>query len=592
MATIQFSGLGSGLTYTDWISALVDAKKAPITTLSTKVSTITDAKTDTTTLKGYYSTLSSSLTKLTDSNLSSSWDLFSKTSATSSNTDTLTVTNSGNANIQSLKISISQLATNTTATSTSAVSSYIDEDTKFSTIKNGEGTTGSFTFYVDNAKYSVNVEKDDTLGDIMDKIKQATVSDENPDGLVSASINNGKLTLDAGSSTLTLGSSKDESNLVSILGLKKNTAGTSYESGNALYDLNTKATLTGSDSGLSTPVTEGTFKIGGKEFKVDSSTTLASLISKINSSDAGATASFDEKTGKLTLTSEDTGAFNISVEDGTSNFLSVFGLTSDGKIASGSQTLGDNAIMTINGTTYESFSNTVGSDTTGLSGLVFNLKEVTETDSNVKVNVSQDSSQLLSAVKSMISAYNAALSNTDKLQAASYDKEGNYEYNLFQYDTSLSSIRRSLRQEASYFNDSDIYSSLSTIGISTGAAGQDAKSTSTSLVLDETKFLAALKEDPESVRKLLIGDGSEDSDGGFAGKLKKVVENSLSTDGYFSSKTEVFDSQVKRYNSIIEKKTRSLELYEKVITAQFQAMDNTIATLKSQYSNFTSSSSS
>ncbi len=592
MATIQFTGLGSGLNYTDWIKTLVSNKQSAIDSLQDKSDTLTAAKTDTSTLKTTYSSLLTAITKLTDASLSSDWDVFSKTKLTSSNTDAVSVTGTGNAAIQTLSMSVTKLATSTSATSTTPVASYISGDTSYSKIKNGEGTTGSFSFFVDNAKYSVDIAKDDTLESIMTKINVATVSDDNPDGLIKASIVDGKFTIDAGDSKLTLGTSQDKSNIVAVLGLTKDSDGTSYTSSTKLYGFDSTAALTGESSGLNTPVTEGTFSIGDATFKVESGTTLKQLLSQINSStSAGVSAAYDESTGKLTLTSTETGAFNIDMADGTSNFLSAFGLVSDGKIAEGSQTLGENAQFVINNKSYESFSNTVSSDTTGISGITFNLTKVTT--ENVKVTASQDSSQALSAVKSFITAYNKALADIDTLQKPSYDKDDNYQYNLFQYDTSLSTMRRSLKQSIGYAKTGEAdYKTLSSIGISTGKVGTAVDTATNSLVLDEDTFLKALATDPAAVKELLLGSSSKGTTG-FVGELKIQVDGALdSTNGYFSSKIKSFESQIDRYDKTIERKTRSLELYTEVITSQFQAMDKAINTLKNQYSNWTSSTSS
>jgi hypothetical protein len=101
-----------------------------------------------------------------------------------------------------------------------------------------------------------------------------------------------------------------------------------FSSSYAINEMNLNNKILGGTAGFSQVVTAGTFTIGGKEFTIDENTTLNSLISKINSStDAGVNASFDSVTGKLILTSKQTGSFNINVENGTSNFLEVTGLT-------------------------------------------------------------------------------------------------------------------------------------------------------------------------------------------------------------------------------------------------------------------------
>lgn len=581
--TISFSGLGSGLNTSDWVDALVAAKKIPITTLQNKVASLNNTSSNLSNLKSSYTSLLTAITKLTDSNLSSSANVFAQNKVTSSDSSVLSVTGSSGATAQTLDVAITRLATNTVARSATTVGKTIDESTVFSSMANGAAKTGSFTFYVDNQKFSIDVSKTDTLANIKDKMVNATKTDDNPDGTISVDITGGKFTIDAGSKSVSLGSAQDKSNLAAILALKKDTTLNKYSSSSPVVDLNMSAKLTSSESGFSTPVTAGTFKIGNATITVDSNTTLNSLIDKINTNtDAGATASFDTATGKFSLTSKSTGAFNINVENGTSNFLEAVGLTSGNKIATGTQTLGDNALMTINNHDVESFSNTVTSESTGLTGLVFNLNNVTTAGKNIKVKIEQDNSQSLSAVKSLISEYNNVVNKTNTVSTTDSG---------LRYETSLRSIQSKMRSSiADTTLSSGTYKTLADIGISTGKVGTTGTDTTNQLQIDETKFNEAMAKDPNAVKQLLIGDLKSKT--GFVGSLKTTVEAATNTtNGYFASKDTSIKSQVKLLNDQITRKTASLDDYKTTLTAQFNAMDQTISKLKAQYSKITGSSS-
>lgn len=581
--TISFSGLGSGINTSDWVDALVAAKQVPITTLQNKVTSLNNTSSNLSNLKNSYTSLLTAITKLTDSNLSSSANVFAQNKVTSSDSSVLSVTSSSGATAQTLDVSVTRLATNTVAKSLSSVGKNIDGSTVFSSMANGAAKTGTFTFYVDNQKFSVDVSKTDTLNSIKSKMVDATKTDDDPDGTISVSIANGKFTVDAGSKSVSLGSAQDTSNLTAILALKKDATLNKYSSASPIIDMNMNATLTGTNSGFSTPVTAGTFKIGNATFTIDSNTTLNTLINKINTTtEAGATASFDASTGKFSLTSKSTGAFNINVENGTSNFLESVGLTSGNKIATGTQTLGDNALMTINNHDVESFSNTVTSESTGLTGLVFNLNDVTTSGKNIKVKVEQDNGQSLSAVKSLISEYNNVVSKTNTVTTSDSG---------LKYETSLRSLQSKMRSSiADTTVSSGTYRTLADIGISTGKVGTTGTDTTNQLQIDETKFNEAMAKDPTTVKQLLIGDLKSKS--GFVGTLKTVVEAATnSTNGYFASKDTSIQSQVKLLNDQITRKTSSLADYKKTLTAQFTAMDQTISKLKAQYSKITGTSS-
>ena len=102
------------------------------------------------------------------------------------------------------------------------------------------------------------------------------------------------------------------------------------------------------------------------------------LVYQINSnSDTGVTASYDAVTNKLVLKANDPGSTTINIEAGTSNFTDVVGWTNgSGGIAEDSQVLGVNSKFTINGQEFESASNTIGEDVTGITGLTLNLNSL------------------------------------------------------------------------------------------------------------------------------------------------------------------------------------------------------------------------
>jgi len=83
-------------------------------------------------------------------------------------------------------------------------------------------------------------------------------------------------------------------------------------------------TATTQYSQLNTRVTpiEGTFYINGVEITISSTDTIDDIVNSINNSSAGVTASYDEATGKLLLSSTS----QITISNGTSNFLDVFNL--------------------------------------------------------------------------------------------------------------------------------------------------------------------------------------------------------------------------------------------------------------------------
>ena len=581
--SISFSGLASGLDTSGWVDALVSVKQDKVTSLQTDLKAIQTTKSTLTDTRSAFNSLRTALEKLTDAKFGGTFDLFGKNAAKSSNEDIFTATADSNALRQSYDIQVQQLATYTKATSKESASAVADDDTKLSNLGIKEGT---LTVFVDGVKTAINIEKDDTLGDLKANLASAGVKAELGES--------GELTLSAYTegASVNVGATTDSSNFVSLIGLTKQEDGT-YASTNSLFKANTATKLTSEDSGFNTQITAGTFTIGDATFKIDETTTLSSLISQINNSDeAQATAYWDDTTGKLTITSKKEGASYINIEAGTSNFTDVMGLTSterdvDGNVVSSkmftdAQELGKNAMLTINGTSITSTSNTISSDVSRITGVTLNLKGVTAPDEegnikSTKLDVEQDSSSLIEAVKGFVEAYNAAISKVEEVTENGADLHG---------ESSLTSLARTLKSYANSSNTANggAFKLLSQLGISTAKADGSNLSTSTStLEFDEEAFKKALAEDPTSVQSILAGEN------GILNMMENSVEQSLqATTGFFDIKQSTLDSDIKKMEEKITKKQSSIETYRSQLETKFKNMELAIAQMQQNYSSFLS----
>lgn len=577
--SISFSGLVSGLDTSSWVDALVAVKQEKVTALQTDLKAIQTKKSTLTDTKSKFTALRSALEKLTDTKFGGTFDLFGKNTAISGNDEIFTATADSGAVRQNYDIKVQQLATYTKATSKNSASAVADDDTKLSNLG---VTNGSLAVYVDGVKSTINIEDGDTLGDLKSQLAAAGVKAEvDENGFLNLS------TYDS-SKSLNIGSTTDSTNLSSLMGLSKNEDGT-YSSTNSLFKATTASVLTADGAGFSDKITEGTFTIGDATFTINSKTTLSSLISDINSNDkAQAYAFWDDATGKLNITSKKEGASYINIEAGSSNFTDVMGLTETTRDADGNvvtskmyteaQELGKNALFSVNGTSMTSTSNTVTADISRISGVTLNLKKVsTEEDGNTRLEVKQDTSGLVDAVKSLVTAYNEAISKVDEVTASGAD---------LQRESSLTSLKRTLTSYAtgSNFDNGGIYKLLSEIGISTAKAdGNNLSTDTTSLELDEEKLLKALEENPDSVKSILTGDN------GVLTKMENAIEQSLTaTTGFFDIKTSTYDSDIKKMQEKITKQTSKITTYRAQLEKKFNAMEQTIAAMQQNYSSFMS----
>ena len=579
--SISFSGLASGLDTSGWVDALVSVRQEKVTTLQKDLVEIQATKATLTDTRSSFNSLRTALEKLTDMKFGGKFDLFSQNTAKSSDDKVFTATAGTDAVRQSYDITVQQLATFTKATSKESASAIADDETKLSNLGVKEG---ALTVYVDGVKTAIEIEEDDTLGDLKSQLAAAGIKAEvDESGVINLSAyEEGK--------SINVGATTDTSNFVSLVGLTKQEDGT-YASTNSLFKANVATKLTSADSGFNGQITAGTFTIGGATFTIDDKTTLSSLISQINNSEeAQATAYWDDTTGKLSITSKKEGASYINIEAGTSNFTDIMGLTTterdaDGNVVStkmftDAQELGKNAMLTINGTSITATSNTISSDISRITGVTLNLKGITEpgedgTIKSSKLDVSQDTSGLIDAVKGFVKAYNDMVSKVDEVTANGADLHG---------ETSLTSLARTLRNYATSSNTANggAFKLLAQIGISTGEADGNNISTNTNnLVFDEAAFKKALEEDPDSVQSILAGEN------GVLNMMENTVEMSLKASvGFFDVKQSTLDKDITSMEEKITRQNTSIATYRSQLEDKFANMELMIAQMQQNYSSF------
>jgi len=604
------TGLGSGFDINSWVSQLVAIKQSStVAPLESKLSTLQTKSTALTSLKSKFSTLQSSLQTFTKSIYNSSSDMWANTTINSSNSAYATATSAGTVAAAKVDLSIQQIATATTAKSVKslgALSKDTIENVKFNKLANGQAKEGTFSMFLNGKEYGITIESEDTLKDVIDKINTIT------DGKIRAEIDNDgnfsikaytKNTLEDGTveevadmnANLVLGSSGDSSNLASALKLHEKIDG-GYKSAYAVSNVNTSEAMGSVESGLvglkffnedGSEATSGKIIINGTEIEFDKDTSLNSLISRINgNSDTNVKASYDSLTNKLILTSTQTGQSNISLSSEGTNLLNVLGLTEgEGEsevLAKDSQVLGQNAIVHINGNKVISASNTITGESSGIANLSITVKKPTseysgneEDDLNVSLDISPDYTKVKEALNKFVTAYNDVVKTTREMTEAD-GKIGR--------DSALNSILSKLRGITSDVSQNDgIYSMLSQIGI------ESDKEDVSKLKLDSSKLDEALTKNFESVKSLLSDGYTAKDDNGLFDELLKDVSSVLDIEkGYFTTKADSVQSQIKSMNTRIERANNRLLSYETRITNQFNKMDTTISNLNAQLSTFTS----
>ena len=570
--SITIKGLGSGLDYATWIDQLVGVQQQKIDKVVAQQSQVNTEKTAMTTVKNNYQSLYDTIQNFKDTVVAK--DVFAQKTATSSS-DAVTATVTAYSTAQNINVNVRQLATSTVAKSVGTVAAFVDNNTKLSEIAEGAIKDGSFSVYVNNQKYTIDVTSETTVGNVLDALNDIEGVD--------ATLTDGKLKIQGENhATVSVGSSADTTNFTDVFSLVRDTATGVYSSSKSVFATSVSKPLV-STNFASGQVTEGTFKIGSKEFTIDSSTTMESLVASINKGGAGVTAYWDKNSGQFSLTSTTEGAVNINIEAGSSNFTDIMGLTvtegGTSKLADGSQTLGTNAVLTINGTEITSASNTVNSDVTGITGLTLKLNNTTS--STAKVTIGADTSKAEEAILKFVNSFNTAIENTDIATAS--------ETGTLHGETLLVSLRNIVRQGVTAKSDATgPYKSLADIGITTGAFSVDTSKATNKLEIDTEKLKKALAEDPEAVRELFVGSKNTGAKG-LTSKFEGTLESYLDpVKGYFSTRIKSYDREISDYDKKISTMERKLTDYQAQLEAKFQAMDELISKLQNQSSVFDS----
>jgi flagellar hook-associated protein 2 len=577
--SIQFSGISSGLPVDQIVTQLLNLEHRPIDLLNERKDKITAQQAQYTAVSTRVSSLRDALSKLTDANLGTSLDLFQGKLASSSNAAVATASVTNTAAAGSFTLEVLGLATATKATSLSAIGNYTAGTSALSTVAEGAIKSGNFTVFINNQARTIAVDATtDTVQDVLDLVATeiSTVTGQAATGTVDAT---GKLQLNyAAGTNVQFGATGDTSNFAKITYLTTGDANTpTLDTFTAQYGTSTidrEGTLIGNAVGLqNNTIAAGTFTIGGATFTIDNTTTLAGLLGDINSSSkANAFVSFNPTTNKFEAVSKVTGEQAITFNDNGTGFLQSLGLVNGADTLS-SQTLGNNAQIKINGgSVLESTSNTVDESVTSLTGVTLNLL-APAVGSPITVSVSQNTDQLKTAVNDVITKFNAAISFIDSQTG----KDG-----VLRGESSIISLRNRLfSQFTDRIGSLTTYNSVSQVGISSGSVNTSPQGAiSKTFSLNEAKFLAALADNPDEVKKLFIGDGVTD---GILNKLETLVEGAMDPEfGVFSSRSASANSQIKAINDAIARTEDRLETKEKQLRAQFAAMEQLISQFQSQ----------
>jgi flagellar hook-associated protein 2 len=424
-------GLASGLNWTSLISALADAERSSETRWYNTQSQINQKNSTFSAIKSQLTTLQSDAKTLSDPTL------FDSSTSSVANTAIASSSVVNGAAVGTYTFNITKLATAAQIQGTANAGSPLSATTNVSgfTLANAGFPTpvSAGTFTVDGNQ--VTVATSDTLQDVFNHIATATGN------AVTAAYDpaTDKITLSS-SSEIVLGSATDSSNFLQVAQLTNNGTGTTTSNtalggvvlGNALSKANFATPVSDGGSG------SGQFTINGVAISYNASTdTVSGLLTRINESNAGVTASYDSLNDRFVLTNNNPGDVGIALKDVTGNFLAASGLSG------GTLQHGSNLTYTVNGSsTIINQSNQINSTSSGITGLTVKALALGTTT----VTVGSDTNKISAAIKSFISDYNAVQTTIDNASASTTNAAGVVAAGQLAGDTEAQDISASLRR--------------------------------------------------------------------------------------------------------------------------------------------------
>lgn len=508
---VQISNFYSSFDTSSVLQQLTAAMQVPITQLTARQQTLAKENAAISTLVGQFSSLMNDVTSITaPTSVSTRTASVSGTGVTAAASPTST--------LGSRTVAVTGLATSTSATGTALTAAL---DCTSALINSNFGTkvsAGTFTMKAATGS-TVTITVDPTTQSLNDVV--AAINLQTPTSGITASIQNdgnGRpniLQLVSTQGDIQVGVGSDTSNFLTATNLLASPGTTTRASTLSIARIDPSQTMSAASFFGGAPVAGAhTLTINGVAISYDAGAdSLNDLITRINSSTAAVTASYDSVADTMTLTQTKAGSVAMSLAD-DGQLLSATGL------ASATQAIGTNAAYSVNGgVTQYSTSNKV----TLPDGTSLTLTGLTN-GSPATVSVSQDISGPTQLMSSFVSDYNKLLQSLSDLTKNDTTAPGQ-----FAGDTGMMNLLESLRDIIGGTGQNVVsqYQTLGSIGLSFGAIGS-APGTANTLQLDSAKFQAALQADPLSVQNVLstlkfeaaIAPGNTGSITGMTGTYK------------------------------------------------------------------------
>ncbi|HHU18119.1 MAG TPA: flagellar filament capping protein FliD [Clostridiales bacterium] len=341
------------------------------------------------------------------------------------------------------------------------------------------------------------------------------------------------------------------------------------------------------------------FKINNTSFTFHRTDTLATVIQKVNASNAGVTLSYSSITDRFTITADESGAGNnIIISETNGNLMTALGLTE----SAGAKIIdGVNAILSVNGQQIIRSSNTIEID-----GVNITLND--KSAEAITINMTENASSLLDPIKNFVEDYNSMVDLINGLIKETIERdyqplteaqkkemteseisawEKKAKSGILRGDSILRNISTKLQSVVTGLSVNGV--SLYSMGISSAGYSENGK-----LEIDEIKLKEALKTKGSELRALFT------SNNGIGNALNDIIINATKTSGVRGSRGSLVEvagvvstmsdkensiyEQIKRINKNITVLQNRLTNEESRLWNKFSALEAALQRLNVQSS--------
>lgn len=449
--------------------------------------------------------------------------------ATSSNSNIVTATTTTDAQEGVYKVTVKQLATQTTIKG-SAMPQYIEseyieyDDADFSnkefnityngetkTIKFDDNTTVDAKSDVESFRQMLQAKIDDAFGAGQIQV----ISDKDRDEFNISFSTANSLNL-----PITLSQSDSDNDALALMGISDGTS-TEFNTSKTLGEMLGNSAFTDD---------EITISVNGKDFTFNKNDTLSTVFSTLNKDvDADINIRYSNAQEKVIVNRDSYGAGRELSLGGESKFWKALGIkTDDSTFMSKNTVLGQNAIFSLSAPDGESADDIQSaSNNFSYGGISMTFLDAKEGET-VSISVSKNVDEIYDKIESFVNSYNDLLVTLNKYykeeksgyepltdterESLSEKQEEQWEekakQGILRRDSTLQSAISSMRSAVTSMVSNSSISSLFQIGISTSSYDAVNSENNGKLVIDEETLKQAIKDDIDGVAGLFSNTAS------------------------------------------------------------------------------------